>query len=183
VVSAVERALGGVLFIDEAYALVGAYANDFGHEAISTLLKLMEDHRGEFVVIAAGYPAPMDRFLTANPGFASRFARVVTFNDYGDDELVAIFKHMAERTGLQLGEGAADTLRARVAAIPRTASFANGRTIRNLFERAIAAQAERLHTTARLSPDALVVIDRADVAAALAEAAPGHDTLGLGGYL
>ncbi len=94
--AAFRRAIGGVLFIDEAYALVPAgQSNDFGQEAISTLVKLMEDHRDQVVVIVAGYPDQMGRFIAANPGLSSRFNRTLTFDDYTVDELVEIVVHHA----------------------------------------------------------------------------------------
>ena len=110
--AAVERALGGVLFIDEAYALTPADSGrDYGHEAIAELLKLMEEHRADLVVIVAGYEGPMLRFLDFNPGLASRFPRVLRFPDYTDDELVAIFEVMAADAGFALGEGVLDAVR------------------------------------------------------------------------
>jgi hypothetical protein len=169
--AAVQRALGGVLFIDEAYSLVQDTTRDFGHEAVATLLKLMEDHREELVVIAAGYPAEMRRFLDANPGFSSRFARVVSFPDYDDGELVAIFDRFVRHAGLEL-DPAAHVLFARwVPAIPRDRSFANGRTVRNLFERALGAQALRLHEAGVTDAKLLCRLDAVDVAAALRDGA------------
>ncbi len=167
VVAAVRQALGGVLFIDEAYGLVQGYGNDFGHEAIATLLKLMEDHRDELVVIAAGYPNEMRRFLDANPGFSSRFARVVTFPDYDDAELVAIFDLLADSAGVVMSPEAREMLERWVPEIPRDSSFANGRTMRNLFERTLAAQALRLVADDTTDPEILRRIGAADVAKAL----------------
>ena len=95
----VERAIGGVLFIDEAYSLVQGASSDYGYEAVAMLLKLMEDHRDELVVIVAGYPTEMAGFLDSNPGFASRFARTLSFPDYDAGELLAIFDLFTRRAG------------------------------------------------------------------------------------
>jgi hypothetical protein len=139
-----DAASGGVLFIDEAYSLVPADASrDFGVEAVATLLKLMEDRRDEVVVIVAGYPAEMRRFLDFNPGLASRFAKTVTFADYDIDELVAIFGLMATTQGFVLGAG----VEAAVAALvpdPHPPGFGNGRFMRNLLEEAVSIQAGRI---------------------------------------
>ncbi|CNF69892.1 ESX-1 ATPase%2C AAA family%2C EccA1 [Mycobacterium tuberculosis] len=144
--AAVERALGGVLFVDEAYALssAGGDRRDFGHEAIAELLRLMEEHRGDLVVIVAGYDAEMERFLDANPGLKSRFPKRLRFPDYTDDELVTIFEYMAAEAGFALAPGVLDALRDRVAAHPRGASFGNARLVRNLLEAAISRQAQRI---------------------------------------
>ncbi|MER7545194.1 AAA family ATPase [Spirillospora sp. NPDC127506] len=143
---AVERALGGVLFVDEAYALSssGGDRRDFGHEAIAELLRLMEEHRGDLVVIVAGYDAEMERFLEANPGLKSRFPKRLRFPDYTDDELVTIFEFMAAEAGFALAPGLLDALRDRIAAHPRGASFGNARLVRNLLEAAISRQAQRI---------------------------------------
>jgi AAA+ superfamily predicted ATPase len=176
VVNAVERALGGVLFIDEAYALaVSASYNDFGGEAIATLLKLMEDHRGDFVVIAAGYPTPMERFLEANPGLSSRFARIIHFGDYDDDELVAIFCRLVAKAGMELDEASTEALQWSMWRFARSDSFANGRTMRTLFERALAAQAERLRELPEVTELELRSIDVSDVQAAIGELADGAE--------
>ncbi|GAA1827103.1 AAA family ATPase [Actinomadura chokoriensis] len=144
--AAVERALGGVLFVDEAYALSssGGDRRDFGHEAIAELLRLMEEHRGDLVVIVAGYDAEMERFLDANPGLKSRFPKRLRFPDYTDDELVTIFEYMAAEAGFALAPGVLDALRERVAAHPRGASFGNARLVRNLLEASISRQAQRI---------------------------------------
>ncbi|MFA1545430.1 AAA family ATPase [Actinomadura chokoriensis] len=143
---AVERALGGVLFVDEAYALSseGGDRRDFGREAIAELLRLMEEHRGDLVVIVAGYDAEMERFLAANPGLKSRFPKTLRFPDYTDDELVTIFEFMAAEAGFALAAGVLDALRDRVAAQPRGASFGNARLARNMLEAAISRQAQRI---------------------------------------
>ncbi|TDB87364.1 AAA family ATPase [Actinomadura sp. KC216] len=147
--SAVERALGGVLFVDEAYALTSAGGDrrDFGHEAVAELLRLMEEHRGDLVVIVAGYEAEMERFLDANPGLKSRFPKVLRFPDYSADELVTIFEFMAAEAGFALAPGILDGLRRIVAAHPRDASFGNARLVRNLLEAAISRQAQRITAT------------------------------------
>ncbi|HYP23089.1 MAG TPA: AAA family ATPase [Actinomycetota bacterium] len=143
--AAVERALGGILFIDEAYALTPEGSEeDFGHEAVATLVKLMEDHRGDLVVIVAGYEEDMDRFLASNPGLSSRFARRIGFPDYTDDELVKIFTSIAERTGVSLGPGVDERVRDLLRTTPRGPGFGNGRHVRTMFERALGRQALRL---------------------------------------
>ncbi|HEY7875603.1 MAG TPA: AAA family ATPase [Actinomycetota bacterium] len=143
--AAVERALGGVLFIDEAYALAPEGSEeDFGHEAIATLVKLMEDHRSDLVVVVAGYEEDMDRFLASNTGLSSRFARRIRFPDYTDEELVAIFVSIAERTGITLAPGVVERVEGRLRTTPRGPGFGNGRHMRTLFERALGRQALRL---------------------------------------
>ena len=145
VTQAVAAALGGVLFIDEAYTLaLSDSPSDYGPEAIATLLKLMEDHRGDLVVIAAGYEPEMHALLQANPGLASRFPRTVQFPGYTDEQLSAIFTGMAGRAGFQLADGTTAKLRAILAATPRGKNFGNARHVRNLLELAISAQALRI---------------------------------------
>lgn len=140
----VETALGGVLLIDEAYALARGDERDFGQEAIDTIVKMMEDHRETLVVIAAGYPDEMGRFVGSNPGLESRFSKTIFFPDYSTDELVAIFSSMCGKLRYVLTPEAADRLRAWFDAQPRTKGFGNGRLARNLFEATIARQAQRL---------------------------------------
>jgi SpoVK/Ycf46/Vps4 family AAA+-type ATPase len=139
-------ALGGVLFIDEAYTLTpeGASSNDFGREAVDTLLKLMEDHRDDVVVIVAGYTGEMERFMASNPGLASRFSRTVEFEDYSTDELVTIIERHAGSSGYECAPGTLAALRAHVGAIPRDRSFGNARLARQLMENMITRQARRL---------------------------------------
>jgi type VII secretion ATPase EccA len=143
---AVRRALGGVLFIDEAYALArtGHQGADFGQEAIETLLKRMEDHRHRLVVIVAGYPTLMHEFLDSNPGLRSRFARELTFQDYATDELVAITERFAGENEYRLTEGALEALRRIFDRAPRGEGFGNARYARTIFEQALNHQALRL---------------------------------------
>jgi SpoVK/Ycf46/Vps4 family AAA+-type ATPase len=139
-----NQATGGVLFIDEAYALVPADSfRDFGNEAISTLLKLMEDHRDEVVVIVAGYPREMQRFVESNPGVASRFPTTISFADYSPEELWGIFRLYADRAGFSLLDGVEDAFR-RLVPDPRPDAFGNGRFVRNVFEEAVTRQALRI---------------------------------------
>ncbi|WFB06390.1 right-handed parallel beta-helix repeat-containing protein [Streptomyces sp. LX-29] len=142
---AFDRARGGVLFIDEAYALSPEDAGrDFGREAIDTLVKLMEDHRDAVVVIVAGYTEEMERFLTVNPGVASRFSRTITFGDYTPTELVRIVEQQAEEQEYRIGAGASQALLAYFAAIPKGPAFGNGRTARQTFEAMVERHAGRV---------------------------------------
>ena len=169
VAAVVEQALGGVLFIDEAYALMSKGAQDFGAEAIETLLKLMEDNRDDLVVIAAGYGEEMQEFLSSNPGLRSRFARTIEFPDYTPDETVEIFERQAKSADYVLSDTARGMVRAELARRRAVAvNFANGRDVRNLFERVLAMQANRLGQTASISNEMLRTIEEADVAMAAA---------------
>ena len=141
----IRRALDGVLFIDEAYALaVGDERQDFGPEAIETLLKRMEDYRHRLVVIVAGYPRLMHRFLQSNPGLRSRFSREISFPDYSTDELVAIGERLAAEYEYVLDDEAKEVLRRILGGAARGEGFGNARFVRTLFEQALNAQALRL---------------------------------------
>ncbi|PWD51728.1 AAA family ATPase [Serinibacter arcticus] len=140
----VERALGGVLFIDEAYSLIPRDSfRDFGHEAVATLVKLMEDMREDLVVVAAGYPDEMQRFVDANPGLASRFPTTLAFDDYTDDDLWRIFVLVAAQAGYTLAWGVELAVRSLFPR-ERPRNFGNGRFVRNVFEEATALQAVRI---------------------------------------
>ncbi|MFR9726406.1 right-handed parallel beta-helix repeat-containing protein [Streptomyces sp. MS19] len=142
---AFERARGGVLFIDEAYALSPEDAGrDFGREAIDTLVKLMEDHRDAVVVIVAGYTAEMDRFLLVNPGVASRFSRTISFGDYSPEELLSIVGQQAGEQQYELGEGTREALLKYFTTLDRGPSFGNGRTARQTFEAMVERHAGRV---------------------------------------
>jgi stage V sporulation protein K len=142
---AIRRALDGVLFIDEAYSLAPPEERlDFGSEAIETLLKRMEDYRHRLVVIVAGYPRLIHRFLESNPGLRSRFSREITFPDYSTDELLAIMAKFLAENEYRLGDGAAETVRGVLANAARGEGFGNARFVRTLFEQALNAQALRL---------------------------------------
>ena len=135
------KALGGVLFIDEAYALSG---DQYGTEAINTLVKEMEDHRRDLVVIVAGYPDPMVGFVAQNPGLASRFKTTVEFADYTDDELRHILNRLASDGDYDITPGAQTAFREILEVTPRSMAFGNGRFARNLLEEAIGRQAVRI---------------------------------------
>ena len=164
----IRRALDGVLFIDEAYALAPENAyHDFGAEAIETLLKRMEDFRHRLVVIVAGYPRLMNRFLDSNPGLRSRFAREISFPDYSTDELVSITGKFAADHEYVLRDGAEDVLRAVLDVAVRGEGFGNARFARTLFEQALNAQALRLAGRLdELGPDELTALTGDDLAAA-----------------
>ena len=137
----VKTALGGVLFIDEAYSLAG---DQYGDEAVDTLVKEMEDHRDDLVVVVAGYPAPMDEFLTSNPGLQSRFRTTITFADYTDDELVQILVRLATDADYAPTPAFLDRFREILAATTRGQGFGNGRFARNVLEASIGRHAWRL---------------------------------------
>jgi Holliday junction resolvasome RuvABC ATP-dependent DNA helicase subunit len=143
--AAFDRARGGVLFIDEAYALSPVDSGrDFGQEAIATLVKLMEDHRDEVVVIVAGYTGDMARFIAANPGLESRFGRTIEFPDYGADELVRITELLAHQHDYALAGTTRDELLAYYSRMARGENFGNGRVARRTFETMVAEHANRL---------------------------------------
>ena len=141
----VGKAIGGALFIDEAYALAD---DEFGEEAIETLVKQMEDHRDQLVVIVAGYPDPMQGFIDANPGLASRFRLTLAFEDYTDDQLVDIFTKIAAGSDFTPTDEALQRLRQVLTMTPRDTGFGNARFVRNLFEAAVVRQAWRLRDEA-----------------------------------
>jgi SpoVK/Ycf46/Vps4 family AAA+-type ATPase len=183
---AVERALGGVLFVDEAYTLSssGGDRRDFGHEAVAELLRLMEEHRGDLVVIVAGYDAEMERFLDANPGLKSRFPKVLHFPDYSDDELVTIFEFMAAEAGFALAPGILDGVRRLVAAQPRGSSFGNARLVRNLLEAAISRQARRITAEHDAEPDGVAAAEVGTLRPADLPDAPRREPgIGFGPYI
>jgi hypothetical protein len=148
----VARAAGGVLFIDEAYSLTG---DQYGTEAVDTLVKEMEDRREDLVVIVAGYPAPMREFVAANPGLSSRFRTTIEFDDYTDEELASILTLLAGASDFELTPPALDRFREILAATPRTSTFGNGRFARNSLEAAIGAHAWRLRDVEAPSTDQL----------------------------
>ncbi|MFB7781053.1 right-handed parallel beta-helix repeat-containing protein [Streptomyces bauhiniae] len=161
-----KRALGGVLFIDEAYTLTNQSKGtgpDFGQEAVETLMKLMEDHRDEVVVIAAGYSEHMDQFLASNPGMASRFSRTVEFPNYTVEELVTIVRGLCAKHFYELTDGALNAVGRYFAHIPKGPTFGNGRVARQVFETMINKQASRLAVSAPGSDSELSRLTEADV--------------------
>jgi Holliday junction resolvasome RuvABC ATP-dependent DNA helicase subunit len=162
-----NQARGGVLFIDEAYALAGA-GNDFGREAIDTLVKLMEDHRDDVVVIAAGYTGDMRRFLAGNAGLASRFSRQIPFASYTASELVSIIQGLAVDGGFEFNLDCLPVLYAHFDGLTRDETFGNGRYARQLLERTVTRQANRLRGSGTPSVAEMQELTLADVQAALA---------------
>lgn len=157
----VKKAIGGVLFIDEAYSLAPPNAtNDFGSEAIDTLVKLMEDNRDDLVVIVAGYTKEMSDFLHANTGLISRFNKFIEFEDYSDEELVRIMLSMADGMEMKLSDCAILKLRNLLADMDekKKSQFGNARGIRNLFEKMLVGQANRLSLVDEPSIDDLSII-------------------------
>ena len=163
----IEKAMGGVLFIDEAYALNGEAENDFGQEAIDTILKAMEDHRDDLVVIVAGYDGLMDDFIHSNPGLESRFNRFLHFDDYSMDEMMAIFQMRCKKSCYTLEENAEELVRAYIEAENTSGiAFGNARGVRNVFEKILVQQANRLAQMENVTKEALMLLTKEDVQAA-----------------
>ena len=173
----IKEAMGGVLFIDEAYALIGDERDTFGQEAVDTILKAMEDHRDDLVVIVAGYTAPMEKFINSNPGLKSRFNKYIEFPDYTIDELEAIFNMNCSRYDYKVDEMAKPQIRAQIVSrkFKELENFANAREVRNMFEEIITNQARRVSMMENPSADDMMLITVDDLiepeAAAKAEAA------------
>ena len=161
----IQKALGGVLFIDEAYTLTTKGGNDYGQEAVDTLLKAMEDHRDDLIVIVAGYIELMEEFVHSNPGLESRFNRFLDFKDYTIDEMIAIFDMRCNKSGYTLADDARDLLRGLLALLSLDVkSFGNARGVRNLFERAVSAQANRLAAQdGPITKDTLMLLTADDI--------------------
>ena len=165
----IQQAMGGVLFIDEAYSLAGDEQDSYGKEAIETILKAMEDHRDELVVIVAGYTDLMHKFIESNPGLSSRFSKYFEYPDYTGDELIAIFERFCKKNGYALDPSAAELLTSRFDELyaGRDKHFGNARTARNIFEKAINAQADRIAAQESLTDDDLVNITSEDISVAI----------------
>lgn len=161
----IKSALGGVLFIDEAYALASGGENDFGREAIETILKAMEDHRDDLIVIVAGYSEPMTKFINSNPGLESRFNKYFYFPDYTGEQLMAIFRGQCRKNGYTLSadaESAALKLFDELYA-ERDDNFGNGRDVRNCFEDMVVRQSNRVAAMEAPTRDDLMTILPADL--------------------
>ena len=156
----INSALGGVLFIDEAYALSSGGENDFGREAIETILKAMEDHRDELVVIVAGYDEPMEDFLSSNPGLESRFNKYFHFPDYNGEQLLAIFKGQCSKNSYIMSEEAEAAAKEMFTALyeNRDDNFGNGRDVRNCFEDMIVRQSNRVAAMGAPTKDDLMAV-------------------------
>lgn len=164
----ITSALGGVLFIDEAYSLSSGGENDYGREAIETLLKAMEDHRDELVVIVAGYTGPMEKFLSSNPGLESRFNKYFYFPDYTGEELLGIFKLQCKKHSYTLSPEAEEFAKNafNVMYETRDSNFGNGRDVRNCFEDMVARQSDRIAAMANPSKEDLMTFVPEDLVAA-----------------
>ena len=160
----IDEALDGVLFIDEAYSLLGG-ENDFGAEAVSTLLKRMEDDRERLIVILAGYTDEITGFIKSNPGLQSRFNRYIQFDDYSTEELLKIFKFNLRKSHYKIKRDALDELQIRIeqAVRHKDRHFGNARYCRNIFEKIIQNQANRLAKMEYINNDQLVLITKEDI--------------------
>ena len=165
----IDSAIDGVLFIDEAYSLVDGSSTDFGKEAIATLLKRMEDNRDRLVVILAGYTEDMKRFIDSNPGLQSRFSRYIEFPDYSAEELFQIFKSCVKKYEYIMTDGALHILAEALQNVIKTKdkNYGNGRYVRNLFEKVIENQANRLSAVENLSANTLAMIEEVDIQSSL----------------
>ena len=159
----IESALNGVLFIDEAYALAQGGSNDFGQEAIDTLVKMMDDNRERLVVILAGYYDDMQNFLEQNAGLKSRFPNMIEFEDYSVDELLSIADKMYTEQGYVLNYGAVELLKQVFEEGKKQPQFGNGRFVRNIFEKSLNSQAMRLSRSGTMSAAELSTITAEDI--------------------
>ena len=166
----IDEAMGGILFIDEAYTLAKG-ENDFGQEAIDTLLKAMEDLRDEFIVIVAGYDEPMESFLQSNPGLKSRFNEYIHFDDYSEEELFLIFGLLCEQNDFRMDLEAQDTLKSYLNDLctHKPDNFANGREMRNLFDKSKKAHSNRLASLNEISDEDLITFKKDDLLRAIEE--------------
>lgn len=159
----IETALGGVLFVDEAYALAQGGEHDFGQEAIDTLVKMMDDNRDRLVVILAGYSEDMKNFLNKNAGLQSRFANIIEFPDYSTDELMQIADGLYADQGYVLSADGKTALRGKIEIARENKQFGNGRYVRNIFERSLNNQALRLSVESDYTKESLTVITENDI--------------------
>ncbi len=161
----VSEAIGGVLFIDEAYALSTGGDNDFGREAIDTLLKMMEDNRDDLIVVVAGYTDKMSAFLQTNPGLRSRFNKYLEFEDYTPEQLVEIFELFCKNGGCKLALSTHDDLIRLFSVLyeTRDETFGNGRLARNLYEMTINNQANRIVMIPNVNDEILSAIEETDI--------------------
>lgn len=166
----IESAMGGVLFIDEAYTLTSKTENDFGYEAVDTILKAMEDSRADLVVIVAGYTDLMEKFIDSNPGLRSRFNKYIDFADYTADEMFAIFKLNCSKSFYVLDSAAEDKIKEYFTLVSEAAGeFGNARGVRNTFEKILTEQANRIASLPSVSRDDLMKITEDDAVSALYE--------------
>ncbi|WP_354471085.1 AAA family ATPase [Lysinibacillus parviboronicapiens] len=167
----VKKATGGVLFIDEAYSLINDKQDAFGKEAIDSLLKAMEDLRDDLVIIVAGYTELMEQFLQSNPGFKSRFNHFVQFDNFSTDELYDIFAMLCQQNDYRYGDPFADHMRTQLHQIPvaTITNFSNGRYIRNLFEKLVTIQSNRLILQQHITRQELMEFTEIDMIQAIAE--------------
>ena len=168
----ITRAMGGVLFIDEAYSLTSQEgANDFGKEAIEILLKNMEDHRDDLIVIVAGYTNLMQQFIHSNPGLESRFNKYFYFEDYSADQLLSILESQCRRNSYTLSEGAREKAAKLLAEAyeSRDENFGNAREVRNLFEKLVSCQSDRIAAMEAPTKEDLMLLTEADFDAAAGE--------------
>jgi len=163
----IKKSLGGILFIDEAYSLARGGEKDFGKEAIDTLVKGMEDHKDNLIIILAGYGEEMNSFMQTNPGLRSRFPIHINFPDYSSDELLAIADMMLLQRQYSLSSGAKDELRMIIEAMARFhEQNGNARSVRNLIERAMRVQAVRLMDQQEITREDLLLLNRDDIVGA-----------------
>ena len=164
---AINSALGGVLFIDEAYSLTNVQSgtNDFGHEAVDTILKAMEDNRNDLVVIVAGYEELMEDFIASNPGLESRFNRYIMFEDYNGEQLLEIFRSMCKKNSYEL-EAEADEFAGKLFKEwyeTRDDNFGNARDVRNFFENVITVHSDRVAPMESPTDEELVTMLKCDL--------------------